>query len=308
MSTRNRVAFVSGLNFGLEDAFPAPGAQYQAVGAPGALQGPAAGFTVAFSLRVYASETSVPHIDELDLTEFGDINPAPLTEVIAGTIDFVSGNGWLLAYDDGGLVLTVGPGGGVVYDVKGDGAIADIMGVAVYVTDDEPYGGSGDTRLSMFINGVQSPVDTLGSFANYAPSGGDFVIGGSTDPSVSLLDLNEIGGGFRSQLSSLWVTPGIPSVDELALFWEESMDSGIVIPQAWRSARITGQPTPEIPESPTGNYFVASDCGADSGLGATWTDKIESVPLTLTSATDNVGEARTLARKPDFWNNAISGG
>jgi len=305
MSQRNRVARVSGLNNNYPGQLPAPGSYYAADGSPGLTAGPATGFSVAFGIRtpvlVGGDVVGTPWVDPVaEQAGLGDPYVAlPVVEFIAGALDTVGATGWGLILDNDAISFFIGDS---TISIDISLRHGEMIGLMSYVPDQSEYPNAiADGLAELALNG------TMGSAAQalnptYAPAGVDFSIGGVADATFAADPLTT-GGSVRTEITSIWITDGIPTLDEANAFFDASMEAGIVIPQAWAPARTPAEPNPATPGAPTGNYWTADGVNLAEGLGSTWADKLGSADLTRVSPGANPveGDARVAARQPGFW-------
>jgi hypothetical protein len=282
MSSLQRTAHVTGLNNPFPNQYGGPSSVYRPVGggAPGILAGVPAGFTVAVGLHVPAPEgtdlwaqfgpqASPPLAFPLDVS-------VPATEFLVGAFDFGSGNGWTIAREGDVIDCAVGTIEAGMADLAG--GVLSIIALASFVADDTPYGGLGDASLGTGSNGNPG-VDYVVDVNDFLPQA-EFVIGGTIDGLLApVADSGLIGGCFRTQLNSFWITEGIPTSDQANDFMAQSMQAGQVIPAAWAPVRTVANPTPATPDAPTGHHWSATDVALSDGLGGIWTDRISGVEL-----------------------------
>lgn len=302
MSQRNRVARVAGMNMNYPGQQPAGSSYYAASGAPGVTAGPGTGFSVAFSIRTphnIADPLGTPWIDPAaEGAAIGDPGVAlPQTEYIGGASDTLAGTGWAVAVQPGMLAVLCGDSD-VALNTEERGG--EMIGLFSFIPDASEYDGGAVTRMVLSVNGLLESSAALDGLV-YAPSGTPFSIGGGDDPSFAA-DPEMFGGAVRTHISSMWVTEGIPTLDEASRFFETSMDAGIVIPQTWALARTPDEPNPETPDAPTGNYWTADGIKLQEGLGSVWADKIGTADLTRVSPGANPveGDVAVSARQPSF--------
>lgn len=290
MSTQHRTAHLTGFNNDEVGQSPERGSYYAPVGggAPGYLGGPAAGFTVAFSMHnvQYQSGNTI----------WGDVNDVPGAEgqFIAGAPGAV-GEGWFLSSEETSD-YEVGIGSGNVN--IGTGTLMqtqDLLIVSSYIPDDSLYGGVGVTRAVSSLNGEMVGQGGANTFT-YLP-GNEFSLLGTG--SALLVDPDALSGCRYAQFGSFWITPGIPDMDQLQSFAQASMKAGEIIPAAWGVARTAANPTPATPDAPTGHHWRAGDVDIDTGLASTWTDRIGGVVLERVGTIS--GEERALARDPQYY-------
>ncbi len=312
MSQRNRIARVTGMNTTVAGQVPAPGSFYSADGAPGATAGPATGFSVAFGIRLpakIAGPLGTPWIDPT-AEEAALANPGitlPALEFLFGTYDFGNPTGWALLFQSNAVnsdVLFIRIGDATIL-VPMPERTGEYIGLFSFVPDDEAYGGAGVTLAALALNGQLAEIDGDASAFAYTPSGRDFSIGGTTDPTYLADDPAQQGGAVYTEITSVWTTEGIPTSDEANAFFEASMDAGIVIPQAWAPARTTATPNPATPSEPTGNYWTAAGVDPNGTLGSVWADKLGNGDLTRVSpaapgAPPVEGDLKVSARQPGF--------
>jgi len=305
MANKNLVSHITGLNFSYSDT-PRPGSFFQADGAPGVLAGPTEGFSVAFGMRptpktsvAIASADTSPFTAE-DLDEFGlpPTSILPTAEVVAGTHQISSSTGWGIGVDAEQIGVQLGSTE-FTLDLDNPCLRTDMIVLMSFVGDATEYGGGANTGASISVNGALSVL--VDASFTYAQSILPFCIGGSEDP--DLAGVVGFGGMADGLLNSLWVTPGIPTIQQANAFFEASMQAGRVIPQRWPGIRTAQDPDPELPDSPTGSFYLAPD--AELEVGGTWTDRLSEVPLTLggnaAGEPGQLGEARFVGRQANYW-------
>jgi len=305
MANKHLISHVTGFNLSYPD-WIRPGAFFKADGQPGALAGPPEGFSVAFGIRATptasdSQDDPVPITDEIT-ESLGDppTISLPSTEFIAGTGNISNNSGWEISASPYRVVFMLGDTD-LAIPLDEPNLRTDMIVLMSFVSDDAEYGGVGGTNAaSLSVNGsLSEPFDAA---FNYAQSELPFALGGTEDPAVGGSG-GAAGGMQRSLLNSLWVTPGIPTIQEANAFFEASMQAGRVIPQRWRGFRSAANPEPELPDSPTGSFFLASDATLE--IGGTWTDRISGVDLTLGGNTagdpPQLADARFVARQANYW-------
>jgi hypothetical protein len=306
MSQRNRVARVSGMNNNFPGQLPARSSYYAAAGSPGLTAGPATGFSVAFGIRppilIGGDTLGTPWIDPV-AEEAALADPyiaLPQSEFVAGDVDVAAATGWGIIVGANDINVLVGDTILVVDTTLRHG---EMIGLMSFVPDATEYaGGLGAVTLaSLAVNGDLAAAVQASAFG-YVAAGTGFSVGGSADAAFAA-DPQALGGSVRTEITSLWVTDGIPTLDESNQFFQASMEAGVVIPQAWAPARTVAEPEPEAPESPTGNYWTADGVNLGEGLGSVWSDKIGSADLMRVSPGANPveGDLRVSARQPYFW-------
>lgn len=307
MSQRNRVARVSGMNTNYPGQLPAPSSYFAAQGSPGLTAGPATGFSVAFGIRppvlVGGDIVGTPWVDPVTEAVLPGTDPflaVPQTEFVAGDFDVGAGTGWGILVNAADINVFIGDTVLILDTTLRHG---ELIGLMSFVPDASEYAGAlgAVTLATLALNSVLGGSAQVSAFG-YAPAGAGFSIGGSADPSFAA-DPQALGGSVRTKITSLWVTDGIPDLEQASAFFEASTEAGIVIPQAWAPARTPGAPAPATPSSPTGNYWTADGVKLDEGLGSTWADKLGSADLTRVSpgAVPVEGEVEVSARQPSFW-------
>lgn len=286
MSTQQRTAHLTGFNNDHVGQVPERGSFYAPVGggAPGILGGPAAGFTLAFTLYLPSHSGNPIWGDESDFAD---------QEFIAGSPSD-TGAGWFLGSQDSSFLSVALGGSELDMGTGGEVSARDLMGVVSYIPDDGLYGGAGVNRMVACLNGDMEGQDTDSDFA-YAGPGADFSLLGT---GFAGIPPDELTGCRYAQFGSFWITEGIPNQNELQSFVQASMKAGEVVPAAWARARTVANPDPVTPDAPTGHHFSANNVNVNAGLGSTWTDRIGGVVLERVGTISGV--ERALARDPQY--------
>jgi len=301
MSTRQRIAHVTGLNLADVGRLPQPGASFSIPGggAPGALGGPESGFSIAVSYHL-APKIGSSLWDAGPQGTPGDTTLPPLVEFLVSSVGANPADVARFQVTSGPGASGVGVSSGIMQPASPQEA--DVVLLISYVPDSSFYssGWAAINSAQVMING-EFVTGPNGSDRNFAMDGvGDnFCIGGlSPNQDVSGLVNGDIGGCYNSAISGVWVTPGIPSIDQAVAFMDASMEAGVVVPRPFNPARTqAGVPT-TAPDEPQGFYWNAADLPSELALGTPWVDRLSGLELQLLGS--QLGAARVISRSPFY--------
>jgi len=301
MSTRQRIAHVTGLNVSEVGWLPQVGASFAIPGggAPGVLSGPDSGFSVAVGYHLAPSVGNAIWDGRDDGGAAGDASLSPQVEYLVGS--FVTGQlapprisvrasqGETEAGVSVGLTSALLP------------QDADVILLMSFIPDASLYysGWAAESVMQSMVNGdfIRGPSGTDRNFA-LTGAGENFVIGGLPLNDIGPAPNGVFGGCYNSSISSVWVTPGIPTIRQAVQFMDASMEAGVVVPQPFNPPRqLSGVPT-TAPSEPEGCYWNAADLPSQLELGTPWVDRISGLELQLIGT--QLGAARVMSRSPFY--------